>query len=247
MNGPGLRETKKEQTRLAIARAALSLFSARGFDDVSIAEIAEAAQVSKMTVSNYFPLKEDIFFEYTHARRLPDLAAAVRDRAPEARPLTAIHGLVRADLERHAEWTGLHEGSAKFARIILESPILTNGFARLWRTVETELTAALAEAHGIAAPPADVIQQVMDSLGGRRGNQTTPTEKREEILATLSSKSVRIRLAVAQILEALQGLVAINMLRQILGQPIDQAEALALNECDDAFRALSDGLGIHGF
>lgn len=68
----GLRETKKEQTRLSIARAALQLFLDQGFEDTSIADIAKAAQVSKMTVFNYFPAKEDMFFFFIRDV-MPDL------------------------------------------------------------------------------------------------------------------------------------------------------------------------------
>jgi AcrR family transcriptional regulator len=63
MNKPaGRRERKKEETRRVIAEAAMRLFLDRSFDQVTIAEIAEAADVSANTVFNYFPTKEDLFF-----------------------------------------------------------------------------------------------------------------------------------------------------------------------------------------
>ena len=58
----GLRERKKRQTREAIAAAAMALFVARGFDAVTVAEVARAADVSEKTVFNYFPAKEDLVF-----------------------------------------------------------------------------------------------------------------------------------------------------------------------------------------
>jgi AcrR family transcriptional regulator len=66
----GLRELKKEQTRQLIADTAWRLFADRGFDEVTVTEIAHAAQVAKATVFNYFPTKEDLFFP-----RLEDFAA----------------------------------------------------------------------------------------------------------------------------------------------------------------------------
>jgi AcrR family transcriptional regulator len=57
---PGLRERKKQETRQAISDIATVMFVQRGFDAVTISQVAEAAGVSKMTVTNYFPRKEDL-------------------------------------------------------------------------------------------------------------------------------------------------------------------------------------------
>jgi AcrR family transcriptional regulator len=79
---PGLRERKKQQTRAAIATAAIELFASRGFEAVKVAEIAMRANVSEATVFNYFPTKEDLIYS-----RLGDLRADLlesvrgRDRA----------------------------------------------------------------------------------------------------------------------------------------------------------------------
>src|SRR5919112_5461264 len=58
----GLRERKKQQTRELIAETARRLFSERGFERVSVAEIAREADVSEKTVFNYFPTKEDLVY-----------------------------------------------------------------------------------------------------------------------------------------------------------------------------------------
>ena len=72
----GLRESKKLQTREAIAREAMRLFATRGFDHVTVAEVGDAAAVSEKTVFNYFPTKEDLFFDEVPERRAALVAAA---------------------------------------------------------------------------------------------------------------------------------------------------------------------------
>src|SRR5215467_4718126 len=75
----GLRERKKRQMRQVIADTAEALFAERGFEHVTIAEIAQAAEVDKKTVFNYFPAKEDLYFDQDQAMET-GLIAAVRDR-----------------------------------------------------------------------------------------------------------------------------------------------------------------------
>jgi AcrR family transcriptional regulator len=77
----GLRERKKLQTRQHIADTALRLFIERGFDTVTVDEVARAAEVSKKTVFNYFPTKEDLVFGHAEEREAL-LVALVRERAP---------------------------------------------------------------------------------------------------------------------------------------------------------------------
>ena len=77
----GLRERKKRETREAITRAAWKLFARRGFDAVTVADIARAAKVSEKTVFNYFPAKEDLVFG-AGMQRTAALIEAVRARPP---------------------------------------------------------------------------------------------------------------------------------------------------------------------
>ena len=85
----GLRERKKEQTRRLIAETARQLFSERGFEHVTIAEIAEAAEVAVQTVFNYFPTKEDLVY-WRLASFEGELLAAVREREPDQSALEAF-------------------------------------------------------------------------------------------------------------------------------------------------------------
>jgi AcrR family transcriptional regulator len=114
----GLRESKKLRTRQEIADRAMQLFAQRGFDRVTVAEVADAAQVSEKTVYNYFPTKEDLFFDEVPAREAA-LVAAVRDRRQDESILAALHRLQAGECPRLCS-----PGFATFARIIEESTAL---------------------------------------------------------------------------------------------------------------------------
>ena len=114
----GLRESKKQRTREHIAAEGMRLFAQRGFDHVTVAEIAHAAAVSEKTVFNYFPTKEDVFFDEVPAR-LAALVAAIRERAPGASVFAALHDLQARDAARLTS-----PYFSTFARIIEESPAL---------------------------------------------------------------------------------------------------------------------------
>jgi AcrR family transcriptional regulator len=85
----GLRERKKAQTRQLIADTAWRLFADRGFERVTVAEVAREAEVAVATVFNYFPTKEDLFFFRLEAFGA-DLVEAVAGRAPGEPALAAF-------------------------------------------------------------------------------------------------------------------------------------------------------------
>jgi len=86
----GLRERKKQQTRQLLSETARRLFSKRGFEHVSIAEIAREADVSEQTVFNYFPSKEDLVYSGLETFE-EQLLLAIRER-PEGRTVIAAFG-----------------------------------------------------------------------------------------------------------------------------------------------------------
>src|SRR5436190_18889847 len=88
-----LRESKKRETRQRISNVATGLFSARGFDAVTVEEVAAAANVSKMTVFNYFARKEDLFLDREDdVKRLVHEALASRPKGQSA--IDALRRLV---------------------------------------------------------------------------------------------------------------------------------------------------------
>lgn len=145
-----LRERKKAQTRLLIADIAMGLFAERGFDRVTVAEVARAADVSVNTVFNYFPTKEDLFFD-RQAEVEDLLASVVRDRGPGE---SAVGALRRATVDGLAagEWTaGLWDGAVEFFRLVEAAPSLRARERELGERSLTALARTLA-AETDAAP-----------------------------------------------------------------------------------------------
>jgi AcrR family transcriptional regulator len=118
----GLRERQKQQTRQLISDTAARLFADRGFDAVTVAQVARAADVSEMTVFNHFPTKEDLFFDKMEffEERLLD---AVRERAEGVSALGAFRRLVVDSCDRLAAEERA-EVIAKAAALVAASPAL---------------------------------------------------------------------------------------------------------------------------
>jgi AcrR family transcriptional regulator len=135
----GLRERKKRLTRKAIFDVAERLFSERGFENVTVAEIADAANISVKTLFTYVRAKEELVFS-DDPNILDALVAAVGNRAPGQSPLDAVTSTLLAALD-DGDRTGL-EG---FHRLIGQSPAIRSRIRAMWDETEDALTAALAE------------------------------------------------------------------------------------------------------
>ncbi|MFI9627657.1 TetR/AcrR family transcriptional regulator [Streptomyces sp. NPDC052042] len=123
--GMSLRERKKLRTRHRLLAAATELFAERGFDKVSVAEIAEAAEVSKMTVFNYFGGKEDLVLA-PMAEHTGDVARVVRERAPGESALSAVRGQFLEAIEHRDPSVGMSDLPMVLTvrRLIQETPAL---------------------------------------------------------------------------------------------------------------------------
>lgn len=147
----GLRELKKQQTRQAISDVATRLFLERGFEAVTIAEIATAAKVAKMTVTNYFPRKEDLALDQ-HAALTVSLARTVAARAEGESALAALRREFLAAVKRHDPLIGF--AGQDFAQMIVDSPTLTARLRELHDQREDALAQALAA--DTASGPSDL-------------------------------------------------------------------------------------------
>jgi AcrR family transcriptional regulator len=165
----GLRERKKEQTRQLIADTARRLFAERGFEAVTVAEVARAAGVAEKTVFNYFPTKEELFYSRLEAFE-EELLAAVRERAPGESILAAVRGFLMAQRGVFAmKGAGGDEEATEqlrtVTRVITGSPALLARERQVFAQYSQALAALVAEETG-ARNGAIEPQVVANSLLG---------------------------------------------------------------------------------
>ncbi|MEU5438184.1 TetR/AcrR family transcriptional regulator [Streptomyces sp. NPDC020719] len=170
----GLRERKKIQTQQRLMGVAIQLFTERGYDKVSVAEIAEAAEVSKMTVFNHFGNKEDLALrpleDHVH-----DAARTVRDRAPGESAVQAMRRhYLRAVDERDAS-IGMNDGPLviQLLRLIMETPVL------------------LTRAHAALVRGSDLLAEVLAEETGDRIMARVAAAQLEAVRATLIGENHR--------------------------------------------------------
>lgn len=142
----GLRERKKNATWELLKTTALELFAQRGYDEVSVAEIAAAADVSKATVFNYFPTKEDLVIGGLK-HHTGDAARVVRERRRGQTPHAAVREHFLHLVERDAPQTGVCDKPMflKVQRLLMDTPSLMTAAMEHRRRSSAELAAALVE------------------------------------------------------------------------------------------------------
>jgi AcrR family transcriptional regulator len=120
-----LRESKKRETRQRISDAATRLFIARGFDAVTLDEVAVAAEVSKMTVFNYFARKEDLMLDREGDLRLLPFREALRSRPRGQSPVDALRAVVNALSARKLPFSRIETQTVDWWKTVIDSPSLT--------------------------------------------------------------------------------------------------------------------------
>ncbi len=150
----GLRERKKQRTRDALSAAAIGLFLERGYDRVSVAEVAAVAEVSKPTLFKYFASKEDLAL-HRIADHAGELARVVLGRSSGTSPLAALHAHFQHGLDARDPVTGLndHPQVLAYHRLIFETPALAGRVAAHAAADEE----SLAEALGDTPEPVDLV------------------------------------------------------------------------------------------
>lgn len=146
---PGRRERKKAATRKAIGDAAIGLFLAKGFDAVSVREIADAADVSPTTVFAHFPCKEAIALDEDEDRR-DELVAVVTGRAVDCTIIDALHAYLR-DNSREERM------DADFLALLNSTPSLNDYAQQMWLRHGDALAESIAEELGTDSPDDAVL------------------------------------------------------------------------------------------
>lgn len=212
----GLRERKKAQTRQRIAAVAWRLFAERGFEAVTVNEIAEAAEVAKATLFAYFPTKESLALQGVGD---DDLAGIVTRRPAGQSPLEALRAHFRALAA--GPMTGLDpEVLVSRIRVIFDSPALSTAANALLYQQRQQLAEAL-KAEAVAA----------GEEGGERD-----AGGRGEMVAVLMA---------AQISASLVTLQEAFFRRLADGTSLDDARQQLAEDVELAFSLLADGLEAH--
>jgi AcrR family transcriptional regulator len=188
----GLRERKKQRTRQLIADTARRLFAERGFDQVTVAEIAREAEVAQATVFNYFPTKEDLFYSRLEAFE-ERLLTAIREREPGESILAAFAGFLLGQDGVLAMDAPGGEAAATaqiqtITRVITQSPALLAREREVFDRYAQALAALIAE--DTDAAPGDVVaRMVANALLGL--HRALIDHVRELALAGASASRIR--------------------------------------------------------
>jgi AcrR family transcriptional regulator len=186
----GLRERRKRETRQTISDIATGMFAARGYDQVTIAEIAAAAGVAKMTVTNYFPRKEDLVFDQAGGL-IRHLADVIADRAPGETLLAAVRRDYADAVARGDVSLGL--SSPAFARMIQDAPALASRALEMLNQREQALGDAIAAETGTDTPQQRVVAALLVSvprvLSAEAFRRSLAAQPRDEIRAVLAEQA----------------------------------------------------------
>jgi AcrR family transcriptional regulator len=188
MHQEGRRDRRKRQTRESITECGWRLFAERGFDKVTVADVAEAADVAVGTVFNYFPSKEAILFDRADAL-VESMVRAVRDREG---------GVVAAFREWHDQAVAFLTDPAADTRtrrlleLVAESPALQAYERTLDDRYRRELSAVLAVGHNTTDPTPTLLAAQLITL-----HRTVVDLARDLILSGAAPRTVRTRVTAA--------------------------------------------------
>ncbi|MDR6669022.1 TetR/AcrR family transcriptional regulator [Rhizobium sp. 1399] len=155
------RSRKRLATRRAISLAADRLFFERGFENVTVDEIAAAADVGRMTVFNHFPRKEDMFFDRDEEAR-ETLREALRQRDGSVSPIETLRLLAHKLVRQQTPYLLFSTASQGFIETVENSETLKARARAIRDEIARELAVALAESVG--QDPADTTAKLAAAM-----------------------------------------------------------------------------------
>ncbi|MFB7188846.1 TetR/AcrR family transcriptional regulator [Streptomyces sp. NPDC056230] len=170
MSGQNLRTRRMQRTREDVARTAAGLFLDQGYEQTTVDQIAEAAEVSPRTVFRYFPAKEDLVLAPLTASG-DALVAALRSRPEEENPMRAMRAALGAVL-RTLEEGGASGVDAPLLRLIDRTPGLNAELLRRTAGLEARLAEVIAVREGIRTG-SDMRPQLMVAVFVMAGRVAT--------------------------------------------------------------------------
>lgn len=172
----GLRERKKARTRVQISDIATNLFLDRGFDEVTVAEVAKVAGVSVKTVFNYFGSKEDLLFD-----REPEWLAAIDRLVASRSPGKGLIPVLQADVEirwpalEYGRWDHLTDESAaarrRFYALVAEHTGLHSRRLQMSERLRERFIAGVGEDLGKDTPEAIVAGSLIHAAYAATGEE----------------------------------------------------------------------------
>lgn len=211
------RESKKRETRQRISDVATALFFERGYDDVTVDEIAIAAQVSKMTIFNYFARKEELILDREDDLKLLPFQRALSGRPAGQTPVDALRALV-ADMNRQKHpLCHISALTVDWWRVVDASPALKSRLRELADEAAEGIATALAGTPTGAHP--DGATRLMAGM-----IVLTVRTAREEALRQMHThaSAKKANAAFLQLMD--QGLSILEQLREIKPKtPVKQA------------------------
>jgi AcrR family transcriptional regulator len=220
----GRRERRKAQTRADVRETAHRLFAERGFDAVTIADVAAAADVAVQTVFNHFETKEQLFFD-GRTPWVEGVPAAISQRAPGSDPVAALRAYIEADLTELLDQESRPENRS-FLEALRRSPSLQARERTLLEQagerVAAELCLAIIAGDWAAAPTADsatahVLSRLVAELFLAAG-RVLVLENRRQLLDPEVAELRRLAVPAATTLGELERCVA-GLARLLLDPP----------------------------
>jgi AcrR family transcriptional regulator len=185
----GLRERKKTQTRQHIADTAARLFATHGYDQVSIADVAQAADVSDQTVYNYFPAKHDLVLDRAD-EILQRYSRTVLERPSGTSPAAALRVVAHHEIERHRR-ADLDQARGELPALSVSSPAIhrltlqardqqAEAVAAAITETNPAIHPAVARAH--AAALISIFQMAGERIGRGVLDRTAPDTLADELV-----------------------------------------------------------------